>query len=194
LKLLVAKGKIREHVQFATLRRLRATHTKNWESSPLGVAEGASFSKGAGQVRPTSTSCPSQSEWFYDFLRGMEYRMGSQAQPNHGLLIGAIIRLLELVDEDAKEVARMDAILEANELWKVGAYVCVLTAASLRGNEGFYLDLAAMLKHVSKGRNGIVPAGLNKSSILKEKDCLNLPHITICLLGKSKVRREWTNT
>ena len=184
LKSLVAKGRIKEHVQFATLRRLRATHTKNWESSPLGVAEGASFSKGAGRVRPTS--CPSQSEWFYDFLRGMEYRMGSQAQPNHGQLIGAIVRLLELIDEDAKEAARMDAILEANELWKVGAYVCVLTAASLRGNEGFYLDLAAMLKHVSKGRNGTVPAGLNKSSILKEEDCLNLPHVTICLLGKFK--------
>ena len=73
LKSITAKGRIREHVQFATLRRLRARYTKNWESSPLGVAEGSSFSRGAGRVRPTS--CPSQSEWFYDFLRGMEYRM-----------------------------------------------------------------------------------------------------------------------
>ena len=122
LKSITAKGRIREHVQFATLRRLWATYTKNWESSPLGVAEGSSFSRGAGRVRPTS--CPSQSEWFYDFLRGMEYRMGCQLQPNHGLLIRAIIRLLELMREDANEATRMDAVVEANELWKVGAYVC----------------------------------------------------------------------
>ena len=57
LKSLVTKGRIREHVQFSTLRHLRATHAKKWESSPLGVAEGASFSRGAGRVRPTS--CPS---------------------------------------------------------------------------------------------------------------------------------------
>ena len=184
LKSITAKGRIREHVQFATLRRLRATYTKNWESSPLGVAEGSSFSRGAGRVRPTS--CPSQSEWFYDFLRGMEYRMGCQSQPNHGLLIGAIIRLLGIMREDAAEATRTDVIAEANELWKVGAYVCVLTAASLRGHEGFYLDLAGMRKHVEKGRTGVIPAGLNKSTVLKEEDCLRLPHVTICLLGKFK--------
>jgi hypothetical protein len=184
LKSLVAKGRIRDHVQFSTLRRLRATYTKNWESSPLGVAEGASFSRGFGRVR--TTTCPSQSEWFSDFLRGMEYRMGSQAQPNHGLLIGAIIRLLEIIDEEAKEAARVDSIAEANELWKVGAYVCILTAGSLRGHEGFYLDLAGMRKHVAKGREGVIPEGLNKSTVLTEEDCLRLPHVTICLLGKFK--------
>jgi hypothetical protein len=116
----------------------------------------------------------------------MENRMGCQSQPNHGLLIGAIIRLLDLIREDAKEATRMDAVAEANKLWKVGAYVCTLTAALLRGHEGFYLDLAGMHKHVAKGRFGEIPAGLNKSTVLKEEDCLRLPHITICLLGKFK--------
>jgi len=64
LKSLVAKGRIERHVQFSTVRRLRATYTMNWESSPMGVAEGASFAKGLGRIRPTS--CPSQSEWFYE--------------------------------------------------------------------------------------------------------------------------------
>jgi hypothetical protein len=31
LKSLLAKGRIHEHMQFFTLRRLWATHTKNWE-------------------------------------------------------------------------------------------------------------------------------------------------------------------
>jgi hypothetical protein len=149
LKSLIAKGRICNHVQFLTLRRLRGTHTKNWESSPLGVAEGASFAKGLGRIRPTS--CPSQSEWFYDMLWGMEYRMGCQAQPNHGLLIGAIVYLLDtnvylldLVSEDAREVERLNCATDANELWKIGAYICTLTCASLRGHEGFYLDLAGV--------------------------------------------------
>ncbi len=101
--------------------------------------------------------------------------MGCQSQPNHGLLIGAIIRLLDLIDEDAKEAVRVDAIVKANELWKVGAYVCVLTVALLRGHEGFYLELAGMRKHIAKGRTGVVPTGLSKTTILTEEDCLSLP-------------------
>jgi hypothetical protein len=46
LKSLVAKGWLEAHVQFSTLRRLRAMYTKSWESSPLGVAKRASFAKG----------------------------------------------------------------------------------------------------------------------------------------------------
>ena len=184
LKSLMAKGCIRDHVQFSTLRRLRGTHTKNWESSPLGVSEGASFAKGLGGIRPTS--CPSQSEWFYNMLPGMEYGMGYQAQPNHGLLIGAIVYLLDLVSKDAREAERLNCATDANELCKIGAYICTLTCASLRGHKGFYLDLAGVQKHLSKGRVGMILVGLNRSTVLKEEDCLSLPHITICLLGKFK--------
>jgi hypothetical protein len=177
LKSLVARGRIREHVQFSMLRCLRGTHTKNWESSPLGVAEGASFAKGLGRIRPTS--CSSQLEWFYDVLRGMEYWMGCQSQPNHGLLMGAIVYLLELIAADAREAELMGSDPDANEVWKVGAYVCVLTTASLCGHEGFYLDLAGMRKHIKKGRVGSIPMGLNKSLVLTEEVCLKLPHVTI---------------
>jgi hypothetical protein len=184
LKSLVAKGHIRKNVQFITLRCLQGTHSKNWESSPFGVAEGASFAKGLGRIR--LTSCPSQSEWFYNVLRGTEYRMGCQSQPNHGLLMGAIVYLLELMEEDSREAERLGLRSDANELWKVGAYVCALTTASLHGHEGFYLDLAGMRKHLSKGRIGTIPVGLNKTMVLTEEVCLELPHVTICLLGKFK--------
>jgi hypothetical protein len=46
LKSLAAKGKLVKHVQFSTLRKLQAMYTKNWESSPAGVKEGAAFAKG----------------------------------------------------------------------------------------------------------------------------------------------------
>ena len=184
VKSLVAKGRLADHVQFATLHKLRATYTKNWESSPSGVKEGASFAKGAGRIRPTS--CPAQSEWFYDFLRGMEYRMGCQSEPNHGLLIGAIVHLLEILSVDAQEAEESGLELEANDLWKAGAYFCTLTVASLRGHEGFYMDLAGLRDHLPRGKDGHVPAGLNQNSVLTEEMCRDLPHVTVCLLGKFK--------
>jgi hypothetical protein len=46
LRSLVAKGRILDHVQFATLQKMRSTYTKNWESSPAGVKEGAAFANG----------------------------------------------------------------------------------------------------------------------------------------------------
>jgi hypothetical protein len=117
------------------LRRLRGTHTKNWESSPLGVAGDVSFAKGLGRIWPTT--CPSQSEWFYDILRGMEYWMGCQLQPNYRLMMGPIVHLLELIAKDAKEAEHSGLVAAANELLKVGAYMCVFTATSLCGHEGF---------------------------------------------------------
>jgi hypothetical protein len=95
LKLLQAKGRILDHVQFTTLRKMSRTYTKNHESLPAGVKEGAAFANGKYQVR--QTSCPAQSEWFHNFLQGLEYRMGCQSDPDHGLLVEAIHQKLHHV-------------------------------------------------------------------------------------------------
>jgi hypothetical protein len=49
-----------------------------------------------------------------------------------------------LTRADTEEAEEAGSILEANELWKVGAYVCVLTAALLHGHEGFHLEHAGL--------------------------------------------------
>ncbi len=41
-------------------------------------------------------------------------------------------------------------------------------------------------KHLAKGRVGVVPAVFNKSILLTEEVCRNLPHVMLCLLGKFK--------
>jgi hypothetical protein len=115
--------------------------------------------------------------------------MGCQSQPNHGLLIGAIIHLLKLVKEDTQEAKEMGLTMVVNELWKIGAYLCTLMAASLQGHEAFYLDLARLRKHLHKGWMGVIPPGIDKNTVLLEEACTNLPHITICLLGKFKGER-----
>ncbi len=42
-KLLQAKGRILDHVQFATLKKMRRMYTKNYECLLAGVKEGAAF-------------------------------------------------------------------------------------------------------------------------------------------------------
>eukprot|EP00956_Cyclotella_meneghiniana_P030673 scaffold78001_cov41-Cyclotella_meneghiniana.AAC.4 len=71
-------------------------------------------------------------------------------------------------------------------LLKFGAYIAILTAASLRGHEGFFLDLAATRNLLQKGKSGVVPEKFNSNKVLSEEDIENLPYITICLLGKFK--------
>jgi len=100
--------------------------------------------------------------------------------------MGAIVHFLDLIRIDAEEAEEAISLLEANELWKGGAYVCILTATSLRGHKVFFLELAGLWKHLSKGRVGVVPTVLNKSTLLTEEVCRNLPHVTLCLLGKFK--------
>ena len=191
LKSITAKGRIVDNVQFSTVRGVRGTATLNWQASVLGMGEASSFSRGKGRVRPTS--CPTQSDWFYYFLLGMELRMGSQSQPDQAVRVGAIVHLLHLIKSDAWDMEENEFVSEANYLWKVGAYVCVLTAASLRGNEGFYVELAGLRQHLSQGRTGSVPVALEitKDTVLTEEVCVNLPHVTVALLGHFKGETQY---
>ena len=57
-----------------SMRDVRKTYTKTYDSLPQGASEGSSFSGNASKVR--FTNCPTQSVWFSDFLLGAEDRMG----------------------------------------------------------------------------------------------------------------------
>ena len=175
------EGRNEKHVQFATLLKIRAAATRNYDSLPAGALEMASFARGTGRVRPTA--CPTQSNFFVDFLIGCEHRMGSMSKANHGTSIEVLVKVIDHIRSDAEAA---ESTLVANELWKLGAYLTTCIAASLRGNEGFMMDLAAMRQHIDKGRNGVAPARVTKSTILTEQACLNLPFVAICLFGKYK--------
>jgi hypothetical protein len=101
----------------------------------------------------------------------------------------AIVHLLILIKEDAEEAEEEGSPLDANELWKVGAYICVLTAALMHRHEDFFMELAGLCNHLVKGRVGTVPENLNKNTVLSEEMCRDLPHVTVCLLETSKGRQ-----
>jgi hypothetical protein len=66
------------HIQFDYMRQPRATFTSAWESSPMGIQEGSTFTSNTARV--TITSCPSQQRGFERMMRGAESRMGYTTQ------------------------------------------------------------------------------------------------------------------
>jgi len=88
---LVANGRFNkdDSIQYNTMRKPRATYSKLWESSPMGIAEGSSFSKGMN--KSTLTSCPPQSDTLLLFSIGAETRMGSESAADKTLHILPVI-------------------------------------------------------------------------------------------------------
>jgi hypothetical protein len=104
------------------------------------------------------TSCSSQSQWFTDFLLGAQDRMGYDTKKQLALTIKAIVKILELVKQDLEDREDEEVAL----LTRFGALVAILTGASLRGHEGFYLDIAATKAHLGDGKDGLIPEKFSK--------------------------------
>ena len=175
---MTAKPRLRgqKFIQFDTVRKVRSTYSSVWESSPVGVGDGATFSVGTGRV--TITTCPTQQKWFGLFVRGMENRMGYVSQRNQPLGPGVIPLLLQMVQEEAEgEEAGVSA-----GLIKFGTAVALATCASLRGSEVFLLDLAGLWKYFKLGEDGVLPAEPMK----KGANLSNVPYVIVPLVGEFK--------
>eukprot|EP00956_Cyclotella_meneghiniana_P038890 scaffold161714_cov40-Cyclotella_meneghiniana.AAC.1 len=177
-----SKGRIGKSpfIQWDAMRDLRSTFTKTWDSSPVGISEGSSFAGNASKIR--FTSCPSQSVAFGDFLAGAEDRMGYDTRKQLYLRMPTIIEQLRLIRRDAASAEPP----ESNSLYRLGALITILTAASLRGHEGLYFDIAATRKYLEQGRHGTIPDKVLKRPVLTEEECSNLPEVCLCLIGKFK--------
>lgn len=166
-----------EFIQFDTMRKPRGTFSQLWISLPKGIAEGSAFA--GGFAKNKATQCPSQSEWFGGFMQGAEARMGFATQSNRPLHIRTIVRVLEVIKEQAN--AQVD-IQRTRELIKVGAAMVTALVGSLRGPEVFMLDLGGIRCHIDRGRDGVMPVKLLKVGV----DLTEAPHVYLALVGKFK--------
>ena len=55
-----------------------------------------------------------------DVLRGMEYRMRYDTHAGHAVPMETLVTLLDYIKKEAEEYKDR---LEANELWKMGAFI-----------------------------------------------------------------------
>ena len=176
-------GRNSKRPQYDTLRQYRSSNTVCYQSSAMGMMEGSAFSRGTGVVRPTN--CATQSVWFGDFLRGMEYRMGHEGRANKPITMSATIEILRRLQLRAEEEADVNPPL-SNYLYRVGAMVAILTGGSLRGNEGFFLCLLGLRRHLQKGKRGSIPVNYSFQYLFSENEARALPHVVLTLLGDFK--------
>ena len=174
---ITAKGRLKDDIQYDTMRKPRATHSKCYESSPQGVAEGSSFAKGI--AKSTLTLCPTQSEWFSMFSLGAESRMGYFSEANKPLNVKVILKVLDMIKSEA---ARQPEHVSF-EMLKVGVAIVVGLCGSLRGPEIFMLDLAGVREILHRGKDGVMPS---RDPLKAGVDLSNVPHIHLALMGQVK--------
>ena len=100
-----------------------------------------------------------------EFHVGLQKRMGQDVRPDLAVSSG----LLKLVLEDISAIGAGPVSLERKrELFGVCTYLVVTFCGSLRGNEGFMVDLDGLVRHLDLGREDKVP------------------HVVVPLLGRFK--------
>lgn len=107
--------------------------------------------------------------------------MGYDTKNQKAVPISVIIRQLEMIEADIDNAESQE---QAHFLVKIAMLVTIFTSASLRGHEGFYLDIAATRKHLPTGKDGIIPGKALTTKLMTEKEARNLPQVCIFTLGK----------
>jgi hypothetical protein len=158
------------YVQYDSIRKIRTGFSNAYETSALGNAVGFSFRGEKGKGFKFS-NCETESRLFIKFMRGLELRMGRDVQSNVGLDHNILLSInksydKELADEHVSADRKRMVIM-------VGAYLNLCFGASLRGNEGLYLEGSSLVSMIKIGN----------SSSEKEK---GIEHVCAPLLGRFK--------
>ena len=95
---------------------------------------------------------PSSSMWYQRFAQGCRSRMGQEVRKNVAVSVDLWKLLLDRCDHRIFEAD----VYEVGERWTiVGAYLTFLYVLSLRGPEGFQIEISLLEKH-KEMRNGLV--------------------------------------
>ena len=160
----------KEYQQFDTIRKLRTLYSHLYESSAEAATRKIMLRTDGGREYRT-TDCPTQSLFFTRFMTGLLHRMGKEVKTDRALDVRILLLILKNLEKDACEAVEHKIKREAIIL---GFYLIVAFTCSLRGNEGFMIDLNGLIDHVYDG---------------KREDDKDHPHVVITLLGRFK--NEW---
>ena len=147
----------KSYTQFDTIRHLRSTYSNFVRASPR--ANGTSMSLGdfkGNYQRLVTDECGSM--FFKRFVEGLKRRMGQDWRPNTALstdLLLEILNKIEIEIEDSNDEEKHNLIV-------FRAYIAVTYCVSLRGPEGFLLDLEGLNKHWRSSNDYIVIALLGR--------------------------------
>jgi hypothetical protein len=155
----------KDYKQFDTIRNMRSSFSNAWGVLARGMLFNVSTGK-EDRKKDQLTQCPTDLEWFGRFQLGCKEQMGQDVRPHLGLPIHMMKDYLDRLER--KWLVTNDEA-ERDLLCAVGAYSAISYTASMRGNEGFLLDLFGLRQHIVKGKHD-----------------LEDPHVAAPLLGQLK--------
>ena len=165
LKSISKKGKYADHLQYDSVRNLRTAFGNFSRASSQASKWNLSTVDQKGRYdRITQDECGSY--WFYKFNAGMSYRMGNVNFPNVAMTSPLLLTFIKSIESKIISAETK----EEQDDWVIFSAYCVISyTLSLRGVEGFLIDLKSTSE--ANQRN------------YEEK---NQKYVIVCLLGKLK--------
>ena len=155
-----------DHQQVDTIRSLRTAYTNLYESSWAGNMNryGMRGEKGSSL---RYSNCPTNCMFFEKFMKGMTSRMGRDIRSNAGLPFEVLMQMIKNAENDlnSEDISHEDKRFTLLCTF----YFIICYGASLRGSEGFMMEVTDLIRNVDRG-----------------KEDPDIPHVVIPLLGRFK--------
>jgi hypothetical protein len=137
------------HLQWDTVRKLRSSYDSFARISPQASSTVMALVDDRGQIQ-RFTQDPTSSYWFSRFLAGCRRRMGQEWRRNRALSTEMVIAVTNNAEH---KLNTSESPEEANK-WLVFIVYSILTyTLSLRGSEGFLLDLKGLHRNANPPNN-----------------------------------------
>jgi hypothetical protein len=144
------------YTQFETIRKLRTAFSNHCRASAKANRTAMCLGDQKGKYQRFSTD-PCSSFWFYRFVEGARIRMGQDWRPNKAISIELLLLLLESTELKIQEA---ESLGDRNRWIVFHAYVVTCYTCSLRGCEGFLLDLDGLNRKFNAGGDKYVVIAL----------------------------------
>ncbi len=152
------RGRYAKNVQYETIRKFRSAASNIYNSSLEG--QGAMvMTKDTRKLQVTK--CPTYSDFFERFIKGLHKRMGDIVRPDRAIAHAIMKELLHLVEQDWLNAVASDWLSLALE----GALYVLAFTLALRGEEVAQVELRGINRYWEQG--------------LQHKK----PHVVVTLLG-----------
>lgn len=149
----VKPGHHADYLQFDTIRQFRTAMANVNRASAAANTKITVWIDDKGLTK-RSTSVVTHSEWFERFTQGCRKRMGGIYKPDLAITSEVMVAYLKIVKH--KVLTSADEV-ERHTWISLGAYSALCFCGSLRGNEGFLLDLYGLRLYLNEGKDANDP-------------------------------------
>jgi hypothetical protein len=143
----IKPGHHSDYLQFDTIRQFRTAFANVHRASATASGRVSVWVDDKGLTKRESTVV-THSEWFERFIIGCQKRMGGIFKPDLALTSAVMVCYLEIVEHKASEATND---VDLHKWISLGAYSALCFCGSLRGNEGFQLDLYGLRRYLQEG-------------------------------------------